>query len=130
MLMLGKVETLTISVPTEKGEPMAEYIERETLLEKISRMIDYCEKDKSVNGLTVLFQVGDAIIDCKASNVAQVRHCRWEKWNGDDRHHCTGCECYANAERDSYGYIAYEFLDNYCPNCGARMDLEVSDGKS
>lgn len=57
-------------------------------------------------------------------DVAPVAHGRWEKWNGDDRHHCTVCECYANAERDSYGYIAYEFLDNYCPNCGARMDFE------
>lgn len=43
---------------------MAEYIDRENLLKKLSRMIDYCKKDNKVNGLTALFQVGDAIIDC------------------------------------------------------------------
>lgn len=53
-----------------------------------------------------------------------VQHGRWEKWNGDNRHHCTVCECYANAERDAYGYITSEFLDNYCPNCGAIMATE------
>ena len=53
----------------------------------------------------------------------RVKHGRWEKWDGDDRHHCKVCECYANADRDGYGYITFEFLDDYCPNCGARMDL-------
>ena len=43
---------------------MAEYIDKEKLLEKLSRMIDYCKNDNKVNGLTALFQVGDAIIDC------------------------------------------------------------------
>lgn len=43
---------------------MAEYIDRENLLKNLSRMIDYCKKDNKVNGLTALFQVGDAIIDC------------------------------------------------------------------
>lgn len=94
---------------------MAEYIERESAIEAI--MSDppdahypnwYADKIKAI----------------PAADVAPVRHGRWEKWNGDDRHHCTVCECYANAERDSYGYIAYEFLDNYCPNCGSKMDLE------
>ena len=57
-------------------------------------------------------------------DVDPMVHGRWEKWNGDNRHHCTACECYANEERDAYGYITSEFLDNYCPNCGARMDKE------
>ena len=38
-------------------------IDADKALEKISKMIDYCEKDTSVNGLTALFQVGDAIMD-------------------------------------------------------------------
>lgn len=40
-------------------------IDANYLLEEISRMIDYCEKDKSIKGVTALFQVGDAIMDCK-----------------------------------------------------------------
>lgn len=43
---------------------MAEYINKETILQKLSRMIDYCKKDEKVNALTALFQVGDAIMDC------------------------------------------------------------------
>lgn len=66
--------------------------------------------------------IEEFIDDMPTLDVAPVVHGRWEKWNGDDRHHCTACECYANEERDAYGYITSEFLDNYCPNCGARMD--------
>ena len=39
-------------------------IDADVLLEKLQRMIDYCEKDNQANGLTALFQVGDAIMDC------------------------------------------------------------------
>ena len=39
-------------------------IDADVLLEKLQRMIDYCKNDNQVNGLTALFQVGDAIMDC------------------------------------------------------------------
>lgn len=75
---------------------MAEYIEREALLKKINRMIDYCKKDRLVNGLTSLFQASDAIIDCKAADVAPVRHGRWtydpNSGDGFDHHMCTECK--------------------------------------
>ena len=41
-------------------------IDADALMEKLSRMIDYCAKDPKVNGLTALFQVCDAIMDCPA----------------------------------------------------------------
>lgn len=46
-------------------------IDEEHLMEKVSRMIDYCEKnkDKKFNALSVLFQVGDAIMDCPTADV-------------------------------------------------------------
>ena len=43
---------------------MARMIDADILLEKLQRMIDYCKNDNQVNGLTALFQVGDAIMDC------------------------------------------------------------------
>ena len=51
---------------------MPRYIDAEHLMQKLSRMIDYCEKnkDKKFNALNVLFQVGDAIMDCPAADVA------------------------------------------------------------
>ena len=101
---------------------MAEYIEREALLKKINRMIDYCKKDRLVNGLTALFQASDAIIDCKAADVAPVRHGRWlpyktpieTRQSGWICNHCSGVVNNVSSG-DTY----------YCPNCGARMDLEA-----
>ena len=55
---------------------MAEYIDKEKLLQKLSRMIDYCENDNKVNALTALFQVGDAIMDCPTADVVQVVRCK------------------------------------------------------
>ena len=43
---------------------MSKSINQKLILEKISKMVDYCEKDRSVNGLTVLSQVVDAIMNC------------------------------------------------------------------
>lgn len=65
---------------------MAEYIEKELLLEKLSRMIEYCEKnkDKKFNALNVLFQVGDAIMDCPVLEVD--KHCF-------DCKYCEGWNC-------------------------------------
>ena len=40
-------------------------IDADKLLEKLSKMIDFCKNDKKINGLNALFQVGDAIMDCK-----------------------------------------------------------------
>lgn len=48
---------------------MTEYIDKEKLLQKLSRMIEYCKNDNKVNGLTALFQVGDAIMNCPTTNV-------------------------------------------------------------
>ena len=96
---------------------MTEYIEREALLLKISRMIDYCKKDNKVNGLTALFQVADAIMDCKSEDVAPVRHGRWEVGYFHDR----VCSCCLHPDNDLDDY-AHKF----CPHCGAIMgDMEV-----
>lgn len=63
---------------------MAEYIEKEVLLQKLSRMIDYCQTDNEVNGLTALFQVGDAIMDCPSIEID--KHCF-------DCKYCEGWSC-------------------------------------
>lgn len=66
---------------------MAEYIDKEKLLQKLSRMIDYCENDNKVNGLTALFQVGDAIMDSPTADVVQAVRCKdcavpHNRWTG------------------------------------------------
>lgn len=101
---------------------MAEYIERKRAIVDACNSLELYPSEYE--------KLEDALTKIPAADVSPVVHGRWEKWNGDDRHHCTVCECYANAERDSYGYIAYEFLDNYCPNCGAKMDGGDNDAES
>ena len=66
---------------------MAEYIDKEKLLQKLSRMIDYCENDNKVNGLTSLFQVIDAIMDCPTADVVEVVRCKDCKYFSEF-HHC------------------------------------------
>ena len=55
---------------------IAKYIAKEKLLQKLSRMIEYCKNDNKVNGLTALFQVGDAIMDCPTADVVEIVRCR------------------------------------------------------
>ena len=55
---------------------MAGYVDKEKLLQKLSRMIEYCKNDNKVNGLTALFQVGDAIMDCPTADVVEVVRCK------------------------------------------------------
>ena len=108
---------------------MAEYIEREALYEKA-----YWHGEHPDVGNP--FPDGVDAIDIKdvdaipAADVAPVRHARWEEadWVEPDCHgfgiirtpkaalRCSNCKnCFKK-----------ELLwkDNYCPNCGAKMDLE------
>jgi hypothetical protein len=43
---------------------MSTYIDSNVLMTKISGMFDRCKKDPKISGLTVLFQVIDAIKEC------------------------------------------------------------------
>ena len=66
---------------------MARYIDAEHLMQKLSRMIDYCEKnkDKRINPLNTLFQVGDAIMDCPTCDV--VPRSEVEHWKEEANHY-------------------------------------------
>ena len=65
-------------------------IDANALLEKLQRMIDYCKNDNQVNGLTALFQIGDAIMDC--STLENV-----EKKNK----YCPNCGARMNKENET-----------------------------
>ena len=97
---------------------MAEYIERKDLLE-LYRMDDPI---LNKNGHVPLPVIRQNIIDIPAADVAQVRHGLWEARaiprsdpDGDWialEYHCSLCN-----------RLEYR-KENYCPNCGAKMDLE------
>ena len=102
---------------------MAEYIERDAairaLLNDSPEQVSYSREDAA-----------DCIRYMDAADVATVRHGRWEEadWVESDCHsfgtirtpnaalRCSNCKnCFKK-----------ELLwkDNYCPNCGCKMDLE------
>lgn len=90
---------------------MAEYIEREDLLE-LYRMDDPVLNE---NGHVPLPVIRQNIMDIPAADVAPVRHGRW-KCNkpcpvcGGDRFEGLDADIWADWEPP------------YCPNCGAKMD--------
>lgn len=58
-------------------------------------------------------------------DVIEVKHGEWEEyWDNDYMeyfHRCSKCKNDAPAKRDTY---CDQVLTNYCPNCGAKMDLK------
>lgn len=92
-------------------------IDADALMGKLSRMIDYCNKDPKVNGLTALFQVGDAIMDCPTVEAVEVVRCK------DCIHRVKGnwAKCTGRGPDDfcSDGVRRFHY-----PNCGERMDGE------
>ena len=83
---------------------MAEYIERESaiksLLNDSPEQVGYSREDAA-----------DCIRYMDAADVAPVRHARWKSY-GKNLGECSEC-----------GEIV-SVRSNYCPNCGAKMDLE------
>ena len=100
---------------------MPRLIDANALLQKLHRMIDYCKADNKVTGLTALFQVGDAIMDCKTVDAVEVVHGRWIDEYPYAR--CSVCNAeWINCTTDNDPKLFY-----YCPNCGAKMDGDGND---
>lgn len=95
---------------------MSDYISRD----KIFSVWRSMPKPASISSLT------DAINRTPAADVEPVRHVRWISWEDADncipspnRHECSVCHDAAQVLVNGL-----ELLSDYCPNCGAKMDLE------
>ena len=89
---------------------MAKYIERESAIKSLLNdclgQVSYSREDAA-----------DCIFWLDTADVAPVRHAKWEVVVGSDgkeRIVCTRCR----KQQDLTGVFSY------CPNCGAKMDLE------
>ena len=88
---------------------MAEYIKKEDIEQKIQ---------DGLNNLVLghdAIEVLGMIYEMPNSDVAPVRHGRWLPFHSTaagDIQYCSACE------------IGCTWKPNYCPNCGAKMDLE------
>lgn len=94
---------------------MAEYIEREALIQQMADNF----RQASVDGCdNQFYQVAeDTILEAPAADVRYVIHSTWEITDID---HAYGHKCYHCPEcgTDEWRYDS----TNYCPNCGAKMD--------
>lgn len=92
---------------------MAEYIEREALLNALS------ESTEPFNVASVFRTIKRQ----SKADVAPVRHGRWERYHEADVGwdewglRCTNCGLEVE-DKD------FTFPEKFCPNCGAWMDLE------
>lgn len=111
---------------------MAEYIERDALIQKyrseIEKMREYAINTPNGDGGNVLECRGELtgmrmalefIQRYPAADVVEVRHGRWDEVYGSDTIRCSCCR----KRLDAYYADGVPFFEpDYCPNCGTRMD--------
>lgn len=101
---------------------MAEYVERGAATSAATNTIWLGRRSMS--------DVADAINNVEAADVAPVRHGRWDRvknpqWPTYSHDKCSLCGwwntknalCYEGGRKPGHSL-------NFCPNCGAKMDLE------
>ena len=95
---------------------MDEYIEREALLKFIENGINNPDKKEAFGYDAV--EILEKVQYMPAADVAPVRHGRWI--DGDP--YCPICrkDKFRGLDADVWA----DWKPDYCPNCGARMDLE------
>ena len=87
---------------------MAEYVTKKQVIDWYR---PYGQADEPIPFETLVSDLRDM----KTADVAQVRHGRWLPFHSTaagDIQYCSACE------------IGCTWKPNYCPNCGAKMDLE------
>lgn len=55
---------------------MARLIDADVLIGKLSSIVDCCRENLKVNGLAAMFEVLDAIMDCKTVDDVEVVRCK------------------------------------------------------
>jgi len=96
-------------------------------------MTEYIDKSKAINAVFEAFADGRsayvALEAMPAADVAPVRRGKWERYrqglpvpeNGSRQTHIV---VYCDWFRCSECGVGFEAKTFYCPNCGAKMDLE------
>ena len=116
---------------------MAEYIKRDALLEARELAICAYENAGVFNADAIrnhLKPLLDAVVDTPAADVAPVRHGKWifgkdlpYSWGQipKNKYHLYCSECLEQAfNRSEDNDPDFDVDTSYCPNCGAKMDLE------
>lgn len=125
---------------------MSEYIDREALMRKLSRILGVCYNEEKESAMSVVLRTEYAVMDSPIVDVAPVVHGRWileaHKDREDYRWNVTAeCSECCDERKEIWSGFFYDVpdslardvslisaeeveLSNYCPNCGAKMDWE------
>lgn len=100
---------------------MAEYIDRDKALEEFD---EWVESTGVLPKGTSYYAEARGCIECvPAADVEPVVHAHWKNSNPKCPFSAYCSNCRANALCD---YLGDEILSDRCPNCGAKMDGEVT----
>ena len=102
---------------------MNEYIDKKQAIDRIASC--YCMDCEHSNGILCRAcehqDDMDLIDDMPAVDVQPIRHGRWELTNNPSFRKCSECGAWWSSD------ITDNCFTNYCPKCGARMDLKDGD---
>lgn len=102
---------------------MSEYIEKEALRQFPIRKDHYDKENGDEHFIFGIEAVLEYAENLPAADVAPVRHGRWAI--DEFGHYCTVCREYGpETEGDAEIVDLLKYGTPYCPNCGAKMDLE------
>lgn len=97
---------------------MAEYIERENLLEQLEKIPAYFDSGDTRYGIEIAI---DQTKKQPTADVVEVKHGKWEKFDQECEveYVCSKCN-FCIIEADPKQDCAF----TYCPNCGAKLDAK------
>lgn len=94
---------------------MAEYIEREKVMQAIGIVRNIYSEAKNFVAVSAVDKViGEIVDEVPAADVAPVMHGRW----------VNGCQCSVCGDKHGPYNSRHRPYYNYCPNCGAKMDID------
>ena len=100
-------------------------------MEKLVRLLDNFNRDLSPFAGETKYTIWDDSVELAkyliGNDVKPVVHGQWLYDSGSGKYFCSACdECALSFKKDTLcGGDLYEVcLTDYCPNCGAKMDLE------
>lgn len=103
---------------------MAGYIEREELINQIRLMINRSSVgETSLNDISAKTICG-LILEQPTADVAEVKHGEWELCGNDDTLGCSYFCSLCGWNIDEEDFVTKLSSHNFCPNCGAKMDLK------